>query len=250
MGRFIIDPLEQFTIIIFFYSSKYSTCASTNLFFSFIIIGLLFFFIFYNSYILALFNWVNILIQVVFSSSLLFISERISLRTNIFSLYFMFNFITILLLNIFGMFVFTFTVTSHLSLTFFIALSYFIGSNIVGVFYQFQLFFNLFLPKSLPVLLTPLLFFLEVVSYLSRVFSLAIRLFANMLSGHALMKILGGIAWNLIVSLNILTIIVSILPLLVIICIVGLEFTIACLQAYVFFILTVIYTNDFFTVSH
>jgi F0F1-type ATP synthase membrane subunit a len=85
---------------------------------------------------------------------------------------------------------------------------------------------------------------------LSRVFSLAIRLFANMLSGHALMKILGGIAWNLIVSLNILTIIVSILPLLVIICIVGLEFTIACLQAYVFFILTVIYTNDFFTVSH
>jgi F-type H+-transporting ATPase subunit a len=106
----------------------------------------------------------------------------------------MFNFITILLLNIFGMFVFTFTVTSHLSLTFFIALSYFIGSNIVGVFYQFQLFFNLFLPKSLPVLLTPLLFFLEVVSYLSRVFSLAIRLFANMLSGHALMKILGGIA--------------------------------------------------------
>lgn len=87
---------------------------------------------------------------------------------------------------------YSFTATSHFSVTFFLSLTFFIGINIIGSLFNGILFINLFLPKNIPVFLTPLLFFLEIVSYFSRVFSLAIRLFANMMSGHALMKILAG----------------------------------------------------------
>lgn len=91
-----------------------------------------------------------------------------------------------------GMIPYSFTVTSHLSLTFFLSLSFFIGVNIFGILNNGFEFLNIFLPSSSPVLITPLLLMVEFVSYIARVFSLSIRLFANMMAGHALMKILSG----------------------------------------------------------
>ena len=91
-----------------------------------------------------------------------------------------------------GMVPYSFTITSHFSVTFFLSLSFFIGLNIFGILKNGLEFINIFLPSSSPVLITPLLLSVELVSYIARVFSLAIRLFANMMAGHALMKILAG----------------------------------------------------------
>jgi ATP synthase subunit 6 len=87
-----------------------------------------------------------------------------------------------------------FTVTSHIVVTFGLALTMFIGINIIGVKTHGLHLFSLFLPPGAPLIMAPLLVFIEVVSYSFRVVSLSLRLFANMMSGHCLLKILAGFA--------------------------------------------------------
>jgi len=92
--------------------------------------------------------------------------------------------------NLLGMLPYSMTVTSHLILTLFFSLAFFIGSNVIGICYNKELFFSLFLPEGVPFIIIPFLILIEYVSYICRIFSLAVRLFANMLSGHILLKIL------------------------------------------------------------
>jgi ATP synthase subunit 6 len=92
--------------------------------------------------------------------------------------------------NVVGMIPYSTTTTSHLILTLFFSLSFFLGHNIIGICFHKELFFSLFLPSGVPIFIIPLLILIEYISYVSRIFSLAIRLFANMLSGHILLKIL------------------------------------------------------------
>ena len=103
--------------------------------------------------------------------------------------------------------------------------------------------FSLFLPAGVPLALAPLLVGVELVSYCFRVISLALRLFANMMSGHCLLKILAGFSWTMLSAGGLLTFL-HIVPLIVIFAIVGLECAIAFLQAYVFTLLLCIYLND------
>jgi ATP synthase subunit 6 len=84
------------------------------------------------------------------------------------------------------------TITSHFMFTLFLSLTFFISNNLIGMYYHREKYFVLFLPDGVPVVIIPFLILIEYVSYLSRVLSLAIRLFANMMSGHILMKILVG----------------------------------------------------------
>jgi F0F1-type ATP synthase membrane subunit a len=128
--------------------------------------------------------------------------------------------------NLLGMIPFSFTVTSH-----------------IGVKTHGFHMLSLFLPPGAPIALAPLLVMIELVSYSFRVVSLALRLFANMMSGHCLLKILAGFAWTMLGAGGILSI-AHFLPLLVIFAIVGLELSIAFLQAYVFTVLLCIYLND------
>jgi F0F1-type ATP synthase membrane subunit a len=102
-------------------------------------------------------------------------------------------------------------------------------------------FFSLFLPNGAPFLLAPFLIAVEIISYVARLFSLAIRLFANIMSGHTLLKILAGFGWVLIVYT---TSLLGIVPVLVVFVITGLEIVIAFLQAYVFTVLSSIYINE------
>jgi ATP synthase subunit 6 len=103
-------------------------------------------------------------------------------------------FIIILTCNLLGMIPYSFTVTSHLIVTFCTALAGFIGLNIIGIMKNRTHFLSLFFPPGAPMALAPLLVFIEFVSYVFRVLSLAIRLFANLMSGHTLLKILSGFA--------------------------------------------------------
>jgi F-type H+-transporting ATPase subunit a len=105
-----------------------------------------------------------------------------------------FLFLFVFLSNVIGMVPFSLTTTSHLILTISYALSFFIGINIIGIRYQKENWFKIFLPAGVPLFIIPALFIIELISYFARVVSLSVRLFANMLSGHILLKILIGFA--------------------------------------------------------
>ena len=138
---------------------------------------------------------------------------------------------------------YSFTATSHFLVTFGLSLSLFIGITIVGFQTHGLHFFSFLLPKGAPLALAPLLVVLELVSYCFRAISLGVRLFANMMAGHTLVKILSGFAWTML-SVGGLLGIASVLPFGVVFALTGLEIGVACLQAYVFTILTCIYLND------
>jgi F-type H+-transporting ATPase subunit a len=96
--------------------------------------------------------------------------------------------------NLLGMIPYSFTVTSHIVITLGLATLAFVSINIVGIKTHGVHLLSLFLPPGAPLALAPLLVMIELVSYSFRVVSLALRLFANMMSGHCLLKILAGFA--------------------------------------------------------
>lgn len=155
-------------------------------------------------------------------------------------------FLFILISNMLGMTLFSFTLTSHIMVTFTLGVSSFIGLTILGFFLQKLSFLNLFLPKGIPSALIPILVVVEIISYTSRALSLSIRLFANLMSGHTLLHILAFFSSKLFK----VKYMVGLLSFLLILAIVVLEFCIAILQAYVFTILICIYLNDSFHASH
>lgn len=152
-------------------------------------------------------------------------------------------FMFVLVANLFGMFPYFFTVTSHLIVTSSLAL---LIISIV-VFYGFYKngfgFLKLFVPSGIPVALVPLVVAIEVISFLSRPISLSVRLFANMLAGHITLKVFSGFIVSLS-AMGALGIGVSILPLIMTVALTALEFLVAFLQAYVFTVLTCMYLND------
>ena len=151
-------------------------------------------------------------------------------------------FMFILLCNILGLIPYSFTVTSHIIVTFSIAFGIFLFATILGFILNGRNFLRLFLPKGVPIYLAPLLVPIEIVSYISRPISLAVRLAANMMAGHTMIKVFAGF----VVALGIF----GIAPLLFIVLLYILETVIAFLQAYVFAVLTCLYLNDSFNPSH
>lgn len=155
-------------------------------------------------------------------------------------------FITILIYNLMGMTIYSFTVTSHVVTAFTLSFSFFIAIILTGIIIQKKNFVDTFIPSGAPKVIKPFLVGIEIVSYFSRPFSLGIRLFANLMAGHALLAILSGFVF-VIYKKNVLA---FLLPLVMILAIVGLELMICFLQAYVFTILVCIYYNDSVHGSH
>lgn len=145
--------------------------------------------------------------------------------------------------NLLGMIPYSFTATSHMVVTFGLSLSLFLGITIVGFRLHGLHFFSFLLPAGAPLVLAPLLVVLELVSYCFRAVSLGVRLFANMMAGHTLVKILSGFAWSMLSVGGVLAL-ASVIPCAIVFALTGLEIGVACLQAYVFTILTCIYLND------
>lgn len=153
------------------------------------------------------------------------------------------TFLFLLSANLIGMIPYSFTATSHLVVTFGLSLSLFIGITIVGFQHHGLHFFSFLLPKGAPLILAPLLVVLELVSYCFRAVSLGVRLFANMMAGHTLVKIISSFAWTMLSVGGILAV-ASVIPMIIVFALTGLEIGVACLQAYVFTILVCIYLND------
>ncbi len=145
-------------------------------------------------------------------------------------------FMFILFGNLLGMVPYSFTFTSHIAVTFAMALVVFVFVTILAIAKHRMRFFSFFVPPGAPVAMWPLLIPIEIISYLSRPISLSVRLFANMLAGHTLLKVFAGFVISLGVA--------GVVPLAFIVALTGLEILIAFLQAYVFTILTCLYIND------
>lgn len=152
-------------------------------------------------------------------------------------------FIFVLESNLIGLIPYSFTTTSHIIVTFSLALIVFVGVINVGVELHKYHFLNLFLPGGTALALAFLLVPLEIISFLSKPISLSVRLFANMMAGHTLLKVIAGFAWSMMKG-GTLLFIAHALPLLVLFLLVGLELGVAIIQAYVFTVLSCIYLND------
>lgn len=153
------------------------------------------------------------------------------------------TFLFLLSANLVGMIPYSFTVTSHLVISFGLSLSLFFGITVIGFQRHGIHFLSFLLPKGAPLILAPLLVLLELVSYCFRAVSLGVRLFANMMAGHTLVKIISSFAWTML-SLGGILALASVIPMIIVFALIGLEIGVACLQAYVFTILICIYLND------
>lgn len=152
-------------------------------------------------------------------------------------------FMFVLVANLWGMFPYFFTVTSHIIITAALAVVVILTVVIVGFWRHKLHFLKLFVPSGVPAVLLPFITVIEVLSFLSRPISLSIRLFANMLAGHITLKVFAGFVTAL-GSLGFLGVLGALLPFAATVALTALEFLVAALQAYVFAILTSLYLND------
>ncbi len=146
-------------------------------------------------------------------------------------------FMFIMTCNLFGMIPYGFTVTSHISVTFALAMMVFLLVTLLGFALHGFHFFSLFLPKGTPWWLAPLMIIIELFTYLARPVSLSLRLTANMVAGHVLLKVIAGFVVSMAIYFKIF-------PIPFISVLIGFEIFVAILQAYIFTILSCVYLND------
>ncbi len=252
------SPLEQFQVLpIFSLFNNYLGVSLTN---EAIILLLLFFYlsILYfsfleltkdNTFFIIPERWQTTL-EIIYKLILSLISENIKgpNSSKFFPLVFTL-FVFVLMLNLIGLIPFSFTLTSHLIITLTLSISSFIGINIIS-FQKYGIrFFSLFLPGGTSTALAFLLVPIEVISYIFKPISLAIRLFANMMAGHTLLKVIAGFATTLM-SAGGLFLIVHYVPLLILIPLFFLELAVSLIQSFVFSVLICIYINDSINISH
>jgi F-type H+-transporting ATPase subunit a len=153
-------------------------------------------------------------------------------------------FMFILALNMIGLIPYSFTVTSHIIITAALAITVFLTVLIYGLIRHGLHFFNLFVPKGVPIYILPLIVAIEILSFMSRPISHSVRLFANMLAGHITLQVFAYFIVLLGTAIGVVGWIGGILPFAMIVILFALETLVAFLQAYVFAILTCIYLND------
>jgi len=152
-------------------------------------------------------------------------------------------FMFILSNNLMGMVPYSFTITSHITLTFFMSFSIFVAMNVIGFQKHGLEFFSLFLPANTGFFLALVLVPIELISFVAKPVSLGVRLFINLMAGHSLLKVIVGFSWNMLLIENVKAI-AFLIPLAVLVVLMGLELGVALIQAYVFITLTAIYLND------
>jgi F-type H+-transporting ATPase subunit a len=151
-------------------------------------------------------------------------------------------FVFILTLNLLGLIPYSFTVTSHIVVTFALALLVITVVTVIGFARHGPDYLKLFVPEGVPIWLMPVIVPIELISYLIRPISLSVRLFANMLAGHTMLKVFAGF----VVSLGVF----GFAPLLFTVAFTGLELFVAFIQAFIFTVLTCIYLNDAVNMHH
>jgi ATP synthase subunit 6 len=251
LKNFIFSPLEQFEILPLFslYMGNLDFSITNETVILFIIFTSVFLFksSLVNQKDLTLFvvpsRW-QIIFEGIYKTVLSMVVDNIgAVRGQHFFPLIFAIFFYILCLNVVGLVPYSFTLTSHFIVTFALSLSIFLGINIICIRIHGIEFFSLFLPSGTSAALAFLLVPIELISYIFKPVSLSIRLFANMMGGHTLLKVIAGFSWSLMSCTGVLFIF-HYVPLLILIPLFGLEVAVALIQSFVFSILICIYLND------
>jgi len=239
----LYSPLEQFQILpyltVHFFFIDLSIYNSAFI----ALLGIFIFLFFYDISLNYLTNELSAVFEILYETISEMIFNTLGEKGQIYFPLVITIFSFILIVNIIGLIPYSFTMTSHLCVTLALAVALFIGINIIGVQTHGSHLITLFLPGGTSLGLSVLLVPIELISYLIRPVSLSVRLFANMTAGHTLLKVIIGFAWSMF-SLGGVMFIAHFIPIIILIIIMGLEFGVALIQAYVFTILTCIYLND------
>lgn len=246
----VYSPLDQFKIApLFTLQIAGIDLSVTNfLLVSLLTLGVLQSFVFLikesntNSFFVIPSGWQN-LIEKIYALVTQLLSDIITTGSEKYLPFASVLFMFILTNNLIGMVPYSFTTTSHITLTFFLSFSIFVAMNIIGFQRHGVEFFSLFLPANTGFFLALLLVPIELISYIAKPISLGVRLFINLMAGHSLLKVIVGFSWNMLLIEN-LKAIVFVVPLLILVLLMGLELGVAVIQAYVFITLTAIYLND------
>ena len=246
----IFSPLDQFEILpILSLNLGFADFTITNVN---VILALIFFFltslyflminIRYFTFSIQLNNW-PIIFNIVYNLIKDLIINNIGPKGSKFFPLVFCIFMYIVCLNLIGLIPYSYTITSHLIVTFALALFIFIGINIITARYHGFEMFSLFLPSGTSLALAFLLVPIELISYIFKPVSLSIRLFANMMAGHTLLKVIAGFAYTMM-GLSGIIFFVHYVPLLILIPLFLLELGVSLIQAFVFSVLICIYLND------
>jgi len=245
------SPLEQFQVLpIFSFYFGFFDFSITNetiillliLFFS-LVLFLSLFKVNDNSYFIVPNRWQS-LVEIIYKLILSLVNDNIKDKKNQFFFPLVFSiFFLLLSINLIGLIPYSFTLTSHLIVTLSLSLAIFIGINIICIRTHGINFFSLFLPSGTSVPLALLLVPIELISYIFKPVSLSIRLFANMMAGHTLLKVIAGFAFTLMGNFGILFLL-HYVPLFILIPLYGLELGVALIQSFVYSVLICIYLND------
>lgn len=247
---YIFSPLDQFEILpILYLNLGFADFTITNVN---VILALIFFFLISLYFLIInikdytisiqLNNW-STLFNTIYNLVKDLIVNNIGIKgAKFFPLVFSI-FIYIVCLNLIGLIPYSYTITSHLIVTFALALFTFIGINIITARYHGLEMFSLFLPSGTSLALAFLLVPIELISYVFKPVSLSIRLFANMMAGHTLLKVIAGFAYTMM-GLSGILFFVHYVPLFILIPLFLLELGVSLIQAFVFSVLICIYLND------
>ena len=250
----LLTPLEQFQIIPLFSIMFLNLDFSVTNFLIINILTLVFFIVVVyclslklNNTTHAVFffipnNW-QVFLETIYDVVSLLLFDNINSEGEKYFPYISTIFIFIIFSNLIGLIPYSFTVTSHIIVTFTLSFSIFIGLNIVGFKKHSLNMFSLIIPANSSVILALVLVPIEFVSYVAKPISLGVRLFINLMAGHTLLKVIVGFAWSMLLFEDLFAV-VHIIPLFLLVILMGLELCVALIQAYVFTILTCIYLND------
>lgn len=250
----LLTPLEQFQIISLFSLKLFCLDFSiTNMLLVNFIVLLLFSFIISSissntnslgevSFFLIPNNW-QVLIEMLYETISQLLFDNLNDEGEKYFPFISVLFTFILFSNLIGLVPYSFTITSHLIVTFTLSMSIFIGINIICLKRHKSHMLSLFLPANTSFGLALLLVPIEFVSYIFKPISLGVRLFANLMAGHTLLKVIVGFSWSMLLLEDVLSM-AHIIPLIILVILMGLELAVAVIQAYVFTILTCIYLND------
>jgi F-type H+-transporting ATPase subunit a len=159
-------------------------------------------------------------------------------------------FMVVLMGNLLGMVPYSFTYTSHIAVTAGLAVAIFLLVVVVGLFRHGFHFLSLFVPPGVPFLLYPLIIPIELISYFVRPVTLSVRLFANMMAGHLMLKVFAGFSVAMLAAFGAAGFLAGLMPMAFNVILIGFEFLIALLHAYVFTVLACIYLKDTVDLHH
>ena len=247
INTFINSPLEQFEVssLLSFNAPilGYLNISLTNLaLYSIIVLSLILsiHFMSNNENKIVPSKW-SIALESLYASINSMVKEQLGKELYLPFIYSLFFFI--LIANLTGNIPYSFTITTSIMVSIGLSFTILIGVTILAFYIHRLKFFSFFVPSGTPLALVPLLVLIELVSYLARAFSLGIRLFANVVAGHTLMKILATFLYQMFSSTLIIATI-TLIPFTIFLAIIGLELDVSIIQAYVFTILTCSYIKD------